>query len=519
MQKSFRAAGVISIFILFGVFCFASYAYAQDVAPDLLAKAVKYDEEVQNRHVPEYGGLVQILYESENLENIVLYKGQGDSTMWTGTYGATQAFRYAATGEQQAKDNAVAVVKTLHDHMLVTQTTGYVGRYVGPLQDQIFWLDIFGLDEFRYGEGPWSGTFWLSNSSSDQYVGFFHAMSVIYDFVDDEDTRALIADMVKEVIDTLRENFWFILDERGLPTTAAPQINGGEKMAFALIAAHILDTQEYRDLYDEVYEQEKGSLPFNAIAFFNRYVEYFAMNLKHQNYYNIFRLEPDEDRLRFYFDVYMDRVRPQVAGTHQVYFDWVYLVGCARLGECEDSESIMEDGVTSLGKFTEWPNNEIHIDPGLPPGGIDPISQFFVDIAEGLPDWLVDLAGLDFELQAKGGYDLDKRCRVEYLWQRSPHKMVCGGFLPGYIHPGADYLMAYWMGRTYNFLDPHEIEPPDDDFDDDADDDVDDDADDDASDDDAWNPDDDEDDDSAADDDDDEQADSGGDDDDGGCGC
>jgi hypothetical protein len=471
----------VSLLLAICLVAFPVDAPAQDIDAELAAKAEDYDREVVARHVPSYGGLVQVVYESESYENVVFYKGQGDSTMWTATYGVTQAFRYAATGDETAKANAIGVIETLHNHMLVTQTTGYVGRYVGPLADQIFWLDVFQLDEFRYGEGIWIGTFWLSNSSSDQYVGFFHAMSVIYDFVDDENTRVLIRTMVMEVIEKLRGSMWFILDEQGLPTTAAPQINGGEKLAFALIAAHILDTPEYWGLYDDVFAQESGSLPFNSIAFFNRYVEYFAMNLKHQNFFNIFRLEPDPQRLQFYFDVYMERIRPHVAGMHQVYFDWVYLTGCRRLNQCDDSQRIMEDGVASLHKFTEWPNSEIHIEPGPPPGGVDPVSQTLMDIAALLPAWLIDLVGLDFEPQAAGGYDLDKRCRVEYLWQRSPHIMTCFGFWPNYINPGADYLMAYWMGRHEDFLNPHDLDPP---TDDDVDDDLNDDADDDLNDDD-----------------------------------
>jgi len=470
-----RLAGLIFL----GFILLAGPAAAQTIDPELLAKAIDYDREAQSRHVPGYGGLVQIAYETDELLSPILYRGQGDSTMWTATYGVTQAFRYAVTGEAEAKANAVAAVQTLRDHLRVTQTTGYLGRYVGPLDDNRFWLDVFQLDEFRYGEGVWLGTFWLSNSSSDQHVGFFHAMAIIHDLIDDPPTRQLIKSMVREVIDRLRGNFWLIIDEQGLPTTAAPQINGGEKLSFALIAAHLLDTPEYWALYDEVFAQEQALFPFNSTGFWNRYTEYFAMNLKHQNFFSLFSLEPDLERLEFYFDVYLDKVRPWVADTHQVYFDWVYLVGCRRLNRCEDSYRLMEEGVASLRKFPVWPNREIHVEPGPPPGGVDPISEWLVDFAAQLPDWLIELTGLEFERQAAGGYDLDHRCRVEYLWQRSPHQMTCGGFLPNYIHPGADYLMAYWMGRSFDFLNPHDLDPPiadddDNDLDDDDNDDNDD---------------------------------------------
>jgi len=490
------------------LFITASFAWAE-VDPDLLAKAQAYDQGVRDGHVPEYGGIVQVVYETTDLLNVMFYKGQGDSTMWTATYGAGQAFRYAVTGEEEARQNAIAVVQTLHDHMRVTQTTGYIGRYVGPVADQRFWLDVFQLDEFRYGTGVWTGTFYLSNSSSDQYVGFFHGLSIIYDLVDDAPTRQLIREMIQEVIDKLADHRWLILNEEGLPTTAAPGIDGGERMALALIAAHVIDTPEYWQLYEEVFEEGRALLPIKSIAFWNRYTEYFAMNLKHQNHYNLFRLDPDDERVAFYFDNYMKRIHPHVAGMHQTYFDYIYLIGCERLGICEDSYAIMEDGVEQLHLFQQPPNTDIHITPGSPPGGIDPVSQRLVEIAAGLPEWLLELTGLEFELQAKGGYDVAHRCRQEFIWQRSPHQMTCAGFWPTHVMPGLDYLLAYWMGRYYGYLEPHDVDQPVDDdtaVDDDDDNDNDDITDDDS----------DDDDNDAADDDDDNNDD---DDDESGCGC
>ena len=460
-----RSSGIF--FLAFLTVCLAATAWA-DVDPELLAKAQTYDQEVRTRHVPGWGGLVQNVYETPDLENVLYYRGQGDSTMWTGTYGATQAFRYAVTGEVEAKANAIAAVTTLLNHLRVTQTTGYVGRYIGSVADPAFWLDVLMLDEFRYADGVYLGNFYLSNSSSDQYVGFFHALSIIYDLVDDPPTRLVIREMVREVIDKLRESLWLILDENGLPTTAAPQIDGSEKLVFALIAAHILDTPEYWALYDRVFEAEAPSLPFNSTGFWNRYTEYFAMNLKHQNYFNLFRLEPDPERLRFYFDTYIDKVWRWVEGTHQVYFDYVYLTGCERLGLCEGSLTIMEEGVESLRLFQQWPNTQIFITP--PPAEIDPVSEWLVDLQDQLPAWIGDL--LDLELQAKEGYDVDNRCRQEYIWQRSPHQLSCGPVpisWPEHLLPGADYLMAYWLGRQTGYLDPHDLDAPGDDDDDDND--------------------------------------------------
>ncbi len=496
----------------------ATAAFAQDIDPDLLAKAQTYDDEIQARHVPAYGGIVDVIYNETTWDTVAFYQGQGDSTMWTSTYAVTQAFRYAVTGEDEALQNVAKAIETLQNHLLVTGRPGYVGRYVGPLADAAFWIDVYGLDWFRVGEGEWLGTFWLSNSSSDQHVGFFFAMGMVHELVDDPDVRAMIEAMVREVIDALIDQNWWIITEEGVPSTAAPNLDGAERLAFALVAARILGDQKYWDEYDRVFALDEPLLAISSWALYNRYNEYFAMNLRHDNYMTLFMFEEDPDRLALYFDTFDRMTRPYVDDGHQTFFDYVYLLGCERAGRCEHSEAIMQDGVTQLSAFTSWPNNDIHVDPGPPPGGIDPLSQTLVDILADLPDWLVDLIGLDFALQAADGYDIAHRCRRDYTWQRSPYLMTCAGYLPQKLYTGSDYLMAYWLGRYTDYLNPKDIDAPpadDDADDDDADDDM---SDDDTSDDDAMGDDDAMDDDAADDDVSDDDAADGG-DSGSGCGC
>ena len=463
---------------------FSSHPVFADVDPTLLERAENYESWLREHHVPGYGGIVQVVFDSEELQNVSFYRGQGDSTMWTATYCAAESFRYAVTGEEDARQNAIAAVHTLRDHLRVTQTEGYIGRYVGPVSDPAYWLEYAGSELLKYGAGQWLGTFYLSNSSSDQYVGWWHGLAIAYDLIDDDATRQLIRDLMKEVIDKLRRSAWLILNEDGLPTTAAPMIDGAKRLVFCLIAAHVIDTPEYWDLYAEQFDQIAPTLPLTSISFFNRYTEYFANNLRNQIFYNLFRLETDPNRLAVYWDLFMKQ-RRWVEWTHNVHFDFVYLNACEKMGQCEQAKEIMDDAVNSLTVFQDPPNREIHIDPPQLP--VDPVSVFLTDLAEalGLNDYF------DFVYQAEDAQEIQNRCRVEYLWQRSPHLLQCYGWLPQHVLPGVDYLVAYWMGRHYDYLEPHEIVDDDSVDDDAADDDVadddqvdDDDADDDLSDDD-----------------------------------
>ena len=77
----------------------------------------------------------------------------------------------------------------------------------------------------------------------------------------------------------------------------------------------------------------------------------------------------------------------------------------------------------------------------------------------------------EFFPQAAAPYPLNERCPVDFIWQQSPYTTccfnncpdsnvspVCGQnqFQTNVVFPGADYLVAYWMGRYHGFLTPED---------------------------------------------------------------
>ena len=395
--------------ILAGVLVNAAPAYPEDAA--LRAKADAYEDRLRPWHVPGMGGVVQVVYDSLDLTNVLFYKGQGDSTFHTSMYLAAESFRYAVTGAADAQANAIAAVHTLQQHLLVTQTTGYISRYVGPI-DVPYMLDYTGSDLVRYGQGLYLGKFWLGNTSSDQYVGWFFGMGVAYDLLDDQPTRDLIRSMVTEVIDKLRTHLWLIMDENGAPSPSAPNIDGAERMAFLLVAANVTGDPFYQQLYEQEFEAGKPMYPFWSFSYFNKYTDYFAFNLKHVNHYSMFRYEMDPDRRQFYLDNFS---RDLVEWTHNAWFDYVWLHMIDANPDLDDVDAILADDLNTLTLFPSPPHGDSHKD--IPLLAIDPVSQVFVDIQNALG--LQDLLG--FELQTKEPHEIQNRCNVEFLWQRKPY--------------------------------------------------------------------------------------------------
>ena len=107
--------------------------YDESPAPGALRdKAAGFDAWHLQWHQPDYGGTVNVRFTDATRTVVQSLGGWGDSTIWTGTYLASQAFRYYVTGDPQARANAVRMVDTLVGHLRVTEAPGYIARYWSP---------------------------------------------------------------------------------------------------------------------------------------------------------------------------------------------------------------------------------------------------------------------------------------------------------------------------------------------------------------------------------------------------
>ncbi len=437
-------------------------------ADELEDKALAYEQWFNEYHVSPYGGTGYVYFAAPDSEEIVHY-AFSDSTIWTGAYLASESFRYAVTGSAEAKENAIRTVMALDTHLHVTQVPGFIARFAGP--DEAPWNNGY-TDHDRYvqGTGAWEGSFWVNNTSRDQYTGWFFGMAVAYDLIDDEETKEVIRDDVKEVIDELRDDSYWIIGENGLPTDAGPQVIGTMRVCWHLIAAHILDTPEYRELYEQVFENQKGSLGVSSFSLMNKYYQYYGFNLSHETFFNLLRLERNPERRRFYLDIFHTHIRNLVTLTHNVFFDDIYLANCERAGACYYYDETLADIPTQLADFQDPPVREVPLE--IPDWPLDP----FTVAMSALIDALDIRELIDIEPQTLDPRPVKWRCPRSFMWQKSPYNIDCPGGDGTEVYPGIDYMIAYWMGRYYNLVEPGNPNgiywPPDEVGDDDADDDT-----------------------------------------------
>ncbi len=482
-------------FFSFGFLLLFLFAPWTILAQDVLQKrAYDHDLWANTYHFNPYGSVGYVYFETPSSYEIHHYSF-GDSTIWTGTYLAAEAFRYAVTGQAEAKENAIRTIGALDAHLKITQVPGYIARVAAP-DVPPYNTAYTGHSRYVQGAGEWEGSFWINNTSRDQYTGWFFGMATAYDLIDDQAARELIRQDVKIVIDELRADGYWIIGENNLPTDAGPHALKTQRLTWHLIAAHILDDPDYWNLYIQLFEEYKGSLRLDNFSWLNKYMEYYGFNLAHENFFSLLRLERDPERRGFYMDLFYKSIRRHVHYTHNVFFDVIYLSQCERAGGCVDFDDHLADVQNQLFDFQDPPVRDVP--KTIPAWPLDPLSVFLSDFVDQYNlRWLFDI-----DYQTLDPHPVLYRCPRSFMWQKSPYNITCPGGDGTEVYPGIDYIIPYWMGRYFSFIQPgNENEvfwPPDNVYPDDDDDD--DSADDDTADDDLVDDDDSDDDDSVDDD-------------------
>lgn len=425
-----------------------------------------------------YGGMVNTQFRGRPFDEVESYSDLQDSTIWTGTYLAAEAFRYAVTGDPEAKENAARAVRTLDFFLKVTGQPGYIARFAGPLTEP---YEVYlGGSCSNTGKQPcysFTGSdgkpaFWIGGTSRDQYTGWFFGMGVAHRLIDDPELRALIRTDVKEVIEALRSSRYKIQgpeepnepkEPKGHRIQTAQDVLPSMQLSWHLIAADVLQDKAYCHLYEKRVKEVLPLALVDNYSGLNKYMQYYGFNLDFLNNYNLILLEPNAERRKAYLDAFRDGAYRFVRGTGNSFYDFIYMA----VSGTYDRDTLKSD-LKSLELFHRAPNVMRFVKPPKP-AHLNRASVVLSRIERFLSSF-----GLKQEIfpQSETPYPLDQRCPVDFIWQQSPYRTCCFvGGLPGggnspacgdqcyqkdVVFPGADYLVAYWMGRYHGFLKPED---------------------------------------------------------------
>ncbi len=424
---------------------------ARDAAAGpLLDKALAYSANWQDRHGPAFGCRVEVVWSDASQTTPIRYEDIGDATSWTGPYVAAEALRWHLTGDRDAKQNAFRGLECLLASESTTGKPGFIGRAVVPFEGP--WAAYVGNTCTEANnchlitDGPYAGSYWLGNTSSDTYIGWFYGMLYAWDFLVDEPADQPMRDQIQGAVDrtmtTLVNDNYTIVLPNGVPSDTAADIVGNERIAFHEVAARVVGGH-WADEMQSVYQRELLSYFFSAWAPFNRYFQYFAYNLGHTLQDMI--LHTDTVNLSFDQLVTGQQLYRWVAGTQQSFFDFVAWGG----GAAPYTQADVDADKTVLAAVPEPPRLEIQPEQGAYTP--DPA----VDLLNFLGPIIAQLLGQSWDTigpMSTTPFPAGQRCTVGFMWDNNPANVCQSADDPTWEYSGDDYLIAYWLGRYHGLL-------------------------------------------------------------------
>ena len=149
-------------------------------------RALDDDARVFTENLP-FGQVANTHYADSTLATVTDHADLGDSSLWTGSLLAAEAWRYRTSGAPEAEARMEALVAALHRDFQVTGDVGYFARFaapagsaaVGELEASCGLTDHCGVP---FDGASWS---WLGHTSRDQYTGVMLGLWQAYEATPD----------------------------------------------------------------------------------------------------------------------------------------------------------------------------------------------------------------------------------------------------------------------------------------------------------------------------------------------
>jgi len=185
--------------------------WAEGAMP-LFEKTVALDGMVRDMHIDD--NLIRSLRLDDD-GNVVSRDHLPSTGLWTAIYLASQSFRFAVTGEQEAADNAAVAVQGLHDLTLVTGRPGLYGRaYQRP--DFEYSSDAAGANHWVESQAQGYEGWWFNDDvSKDTMDGIMFGYAVALEFLEDQSVKQMIRQDVLGFVEPFVEEGLRIIDHTG----------------------------------------------------------------------------------------------------------------------------------------------------------------------------------------------------------------------------------------------------------------------------------------------------------------
>lgn len=403
----------------------------------LLKKAAYYERELE-----EWGhkrlGFVHKLYWLGEKDGWVREISDNDGGH-TAHYLAAMSFKYAATGDEQARQEAVEAFKAMVWLEEITPKDGFIARAIWSVNGD-------KGERARHGSGglpaKWYPTddglwFWKGDTSSDEVNGHMYSVSVFHDLAAQGAEKARAAMHIARIATHIMDNGWVLRDMDGGPTRwgrwdpeylqrpygfEARGLNGMEAQTY-MRAAHTLTgdakfEQGFQQLLQWRYHtytvRQKLTFPPESVVPWDD-------ELAFRCYHPLLHYTSDPDMRSIYLRS-LERTWEVMRMQHLPFFNFTY--GALTGNDCEAEQAVKH--------LREWPLDVVghsfrnsHRDDLIPEKGYVPYC-----------------GGTRAMSPRETGCDWGGRTMLQYD----------GGAGGRAVVPPVCWLEDYWMGRYYGMI-------------------------------------------------------------------
>ncbi|TKJ39515.1 MAG: regulator [Planctomycetes bacterium B3_Pla] len=410
------------------------------------------------RHVREPGLVEKCLLGAPGDTSTWKPRDDDNDGQYTAMYLAMESFRYAATKDPQAKANAKKAFEALRFLQTVTGTPGFVARTVVPsnwtrmadpnrkISDRQ-WAEMYVQNprekrvETRWhpsADGKW---LWKGDTSSDEITGHMFGYLFYYDLVADDTERQHAGKHVLKIIDYIIENGYVLKDLDGTHTkwgVWAPErlnddpdwtpergVNSVEILSFLKLAYHVSGDLRYQNEYSNLlYKHDYAANVRRAKTYNPTWRTHIDDELLALAYPSLLLHEKDPKLRRLYRES-IDHWYAAVKADCSPFFDFIY-------GACADKAPQLEMSAASL--------RDASLD----------LVRWTVDNSRREDISLVRIPERE-HLQTNRLLPPSERGVIR--WDENPWKAVQGD--GGRTESdGVWWLLPYWMGRHYSYIQP-----------------------------------------------------------------
>ena len=398
-------------------------------------------------------------------EHPSLYGTGGDSALFTGFYLAAAVYRFLVTRDDADLDTVFGTVRGLHILTHASGVPGVIARCAFPADRPGQWrypdawrsrietgLVYESPDDVADMENPancYPAFVFYTRATRDQLTGILFGLGVALALLDPEDYAGtghqfscvtLIRDAVRRIAcalwNRLEQKCFIIMDHRNRTGSTAVLVDGLLKVQLLAVYRAALGGEECARI-EELYLQEFRAAFFlndgNVDALFNRSSltgSYYAYNLRLARSFTVSLLESDGGR-RATAARYMTKHVWRYVGDHRnSHFNMLYAAASR-------DETGLEDALRGLKELSLRPLRSF----SSPLFGLDCYPPPLVLLYGDVSGYVVPV-----HLRKPTGY---------FIWQKDP--FATGDGEPDPVGSkeatGLDFLLPYWMGRFYGFVD------------------------------------------------------------------